>query len=63
MGFAEEATVDARRASFLTADGGFNADAFGGSLIKSRLNTAAALSGIRVIPVLIPCGVVMAVRT
>ena len=57
VGFAEEEEVDRKRASFLTSDGGFNANAFGSSLTRSRVHTAAALSGVRVVPALIAFGI------
>lgn len=60
MGFAEEEAVDRKRASFLTASGGFNADAFGGAILRSRVNTAAAVSGVRVVPPTIFAGVGLA---
>ena len=53
IGFAEQEEVDRKRESFLTSDGGFDADSFGASLVRSRINTAAALSGVRVVPPLI----------
>ena len=57
VGFAEEEEVDRKRASFLTADGSFNHDVFGASLARSRIHSAAALSGVRVIPPAIILGV------
>ena len=47
----------AQRASFLAADGGFNADAFRSSLVRSRVASAAAVSGVWVVWPLILCGV------
>ena len=57
VGFAEEEEVDRKRASFIGGDGSFNADAFGKSLVRSRVNSAAALSGVRVIPPSIMVGI------
>ena len=57
VGFAEEEEVDRQRASFIGGDGSFNADAFGKSLVRSRVNSAAALSGVRVIPPSIMVGI------
>jgi hypothetical protein len=57
IGFAEQDEVDRARASFLTAEGRFDEDAFGASLVRSRLNTAAALSAARVLPALILGGI------
>lgn len=57
IGFAEQEEVDRKRESFLTSDGGFDADSFGASLVRSRINTAAALSGVRVVPPLIGLGI------
>lgn len=57
VGFADSEDVDRKRASFLTAAGGFNAERFDGSLARSRLNTASALSAVRVVPPLFAFGV------
>ena len=57
IGFAEQDEVDRARASFLTAEGRFDEDAFRASLVRSRLNTAAALSAARVLPAVILGGI------
>jgi len=57
VGFADSEDVDRKRASFLTTDGGFNAETFDRSLAISRVNTASALSAVRVVPPLFAVGV------